>query len=214
MPSYPLFPLPVVLFPGAMMPLHIFEPRYRALLADAAQSDHRFVLLPPGSDAEPPGPGTVGTVALIRAIQPLNDGRSNVVVSGERRVSLTRLVPSAKLYLIGAVDDLDDEPEVQVPSPADIAALRTQGERYARALGNIADVERDPEFADEVALLTFQVAALVEWEVADQHQFLAMRSVRARVARLLHLLPGLVSDADARAAVHRRAPTNGKGLPH
>lgn len=214
MPSYPLFPIPVVLFPGAMMPLYIFEPRYRAMLADAAEGDHRFVLLPPGAAAETPEAGTIGTVAQIRAIQPVGDGRSNIVISGDRRITLSRLVPSAKPYLIGEVEDLADDSEVQIPSPADVATLRARGERYARALSTIADAEGDPEFTDEAAVLSFQVAGLVEWDVAAQRQFLAIRSVRERVTRLINLLPALIADAEARAAVHRRAPTNGKGVRH
>lgn len=214
MTSYPLFPLPVVLYPGALMPLHIFEPRYRLMLADAAQGDHRFALLPTGTDSEAPEAGAIGTVARIRAIQPLTDGRSNIVVSGDRRITLSALVPSAKPYLIGAVDDLADLAETLVPSPADVAALRDHGERLARALDQIADVERDPEFADDPATLSFQIAALMEWDIAEQRPFLALRSVLARVTRLQHLLPALVAGAEARAAVHRRAPTNGKGLHH
>ena len=214
MPSYPLFPLSVVLFPGALMPLHIFEPRYRAMLADAAQSDHRFVLLPPGADGGTPEPGTIGTVARIRAIQPLTDGRSNIVISGDRRITLSALVQSPKPYLIGAVDDLADLAETQAPSPAEVASLRAHGERLARAFDRIADVERDPEFTDDPATLTFQIAALIEWDVTEQRPFLAIRSVLERVTRLLHLLPALATDAEARAAVHRCAPTNGKGLHH
>jgi Lon protease-like protein len=214
MVPYPLFPLPVVLFPGALMPLHIFEPRYRAMLADAAQGDHRFVLLPPGPLGDAPLPGAIGTVARVRAIQPLADGRSNIVVGGDRRVSLVRLVPTDKPYLIGAVDDLLDEPETQAPSAADIATLRERGERLATAMGVIADLERQPEFSDDPAVLTFQIAALVEWDDAEKRAFLSIRSVRERATRLLHLLPALVADAEDRAAVHRRAPTNGKGPHH
>lgn len=214
MASYPLFPLPVVLFPGALMPLHIFEPRYRALLADAAQGDHRFVLLPPGPSGHSPAPGTIGTVARIRAIQPLADGRSNIVVGGDRRITLDRLIPTAKPYLVGAVDDLPDHDETQAPAPAEIAALRDRGERLALALATISDVDREPGFSEDPALLTFQIAALVEWSEAEQRPFLAIRSVRERVTRLLHQLPALVADAEERARVHRRAPTNGKGPHH
>src|SRR4051812_40939223 len=86
----PVFPLPhVVLFPEALLPLHIFEPRYRKMLSDCiaaggalviAQLDHRS-----GRIAD------VATVGVIVEHQPLADGRSNIVVAGAARVRLDEL---------------------------------------------------------------------------------------------------------------------------
>jgi Lon protease-like protein len=59
----PLFPLGVVLFPGVLLPLHIFEPRYRRLIEDIVAGDRRFGLLLPGIGREAPPAGAVGTVA-------------------------------------------------------------------------------------------------------------------------------------------------------
>src|SRR5690348_5320860 len=86
----PIFPLPLVLSPGATQPLHIFEPRYRQLLADVLGDDRRFgvayVAPPAGPGLDPaPQPGAVGFVALINAANALPDGRSNIVTVGERR---------------------------------------------------------------------------------------------------------------------------------
>lgn len=208
----PLFPLPTVLFPGALMPLHIFEPRYRALLADVVEADHRFGLLPPGESGDPT-PGTVGCIARVRAVQPLPGGRSNIVVSGEERFVLERVVPDERAYLIGQVGSLADEPDTNVPGPADLVALRAMGRRYAEALGALNDVERDAEFAEDTGLLTFQVAALLEWDYQVKRRFLEIRSATERVARLLHAMPALLAGLEARARVHRRASLNGTG-PH
>src|SRR6266849_10942666 len=94
----PIFPLPIVLFPGAPQPLHIFEPRYRQLVHDCLAGDRRFGVAyaapdpAPGTPGTPgmpaPGPGDVGCVAVIRSTQPLPDGRSNVLTVGERRFVL------------------------------------------------------------------------------------------------------------------------------
>ncbi|MGE0441099.1 MAG: LON peptidase substrate-binding domain-containing protein [Gemmatimonadales bacterium] len=211
MASYPLFPLDVVLFPGALLPLHIFEPRYRSMLADCAAGAHRFVVLPPGEGGTAPAAGTVGTVARIRAIQPLPDGRSNVVVSGEDRVSLAAIEPTDQPYLTGRCEVLTDDPDTQVPTGDELVRVRQLAERYATALGNIAEVERQPDLADEAAPLGFQVAALLEWDFPTKQQFLGIRSPYERIARLLQALPALLADLEARAEVHRRAPTNGKG---
>src|SRR5205807_1315981 len=83
----PIFPLPIVLFPGAPQPLHIFEPRYRELLADCLAADRRFGIAyvpaeyPPGSEPLPRA-GDVGCVALIQNTQGLPDGRSNILTVG------------------------------------------------------------------------------------------------------------------------------------
>lgn len=84
----PLFPLPsVVLFPGVLLPLHIFEPRYRSMVADALEGDRRIgmVLLRPGwepdYDGRPPVYG-VGCSAVIVHAAKLDDGRYNIVIRG------------------------------------------------------------------------------------------------------------------------------------
>lgn len=207
----PLFPLPVVLFPGALMPLHVFEPRYRALLADCVAGGHRFGILPPGEGDAPPAPGCIGSVARIRAVQPLTDGRSNIVVSGESRCALRRLVPGDTPYLVGEVAELEDLPDVQVPAPDELAALRALGERYAAALASLNDVERDQDFSGEAGPLSFQVAALLEWDLEAKQHFLGIRSATERVTRLLHAVPALLADLEQRALIHRRAAGNGTG---
>src|SRR3989441_8510362 len=89
----PIFPLPLVLFPGAPQPLHIFEPRYRQLLADCLAADRRFgvahVAPPRAPDDDPaPRPRDLGCVALIPSTPELPDGRSNVLTVGGRRLLL------------------------------------------------------------------------------------------------------------------------------
>src|ERR1043166_5428303 len=160
MPSrLPLFPLKIVLFPGALLPLHIFEPRYRQLLADVTLGDHRFGLLPPGERGGLPGPGTVGCVALVRAVQPLGDGRSNIVVSGERRFALLEPVPAESPYPQGLVEWVEDTPDVQIPTDDEVTRLRGLGERYARALQALNDQPLSLELPTGYRELSFEAAA-------------------------------------------------------
>src|SRR3989442_5881121 len=89
----PIFPLPIVLFPGAPQPLHVFEPRYRQLLADCLAADRRFgityVAPPQAAGADPqPEIGDPGCIALIRSTERLADRRSDSLTAGERRVLL------------------------------------------------------------------------------------------------------------------------------
>lgn len=211
--AYPLFPLPVVLFPGALMPLHIFEPRYRALLADCAEGNHRFALVESAADGSPV-PGSVGTVARIRAIQPLPDGRSNIVISGEQRVTLVDFHQGEKPYLIGRVTPLEDLEDVQTASPAELDGLRSLAARYAAALAVVEEVERDLDLAEDPATGTFQVAALLDWDLPTKQAFLRIRSPRERVVRLLVAMPALIAEVERRAKVHRTASTNGSGHVH
>ena len=212
MPSkLPLFPLKIVLFPGALLPLHIFEPRYRELLADVTRGDHRFGLLPPGEGGGLPAPGTIGCVALVRAVQPLGDGRSNIVVSGERRFALLEAAPADSAYAQGFVAWVEDLPDVQVPTAEEIARLRAMGERYARALQALNDQPHALELSSGYPELSFEAAALLEWEFEARQRFLEIRSATERVARLLQTLPGLVESAERRAARRARARHNGHG---
>ncbi len=83
----PLFPLNVVLFPGMVLPLHIFEPRYRQMITDCFQEDKPFgvVLAQPGSIPLQEVPYTIGTMAEIRDLDRLEDGRFTLMALGTQR---------------------------------------------------------------------------------------------------------------------------------
>jgi Lon protease-like protein len=207
----PLFPLHTVLFPGALLPLHIFEPRYRRLLADVAATDHRFGVLPPGEDGGLPAPGAIGCVARIRGVQSLPDGRSNIVVSGEHRFRYLGPAATDSPYGQGLVERVDDIPDVQIPNHADTARLHALATRYAAALESRNDQALERSFSTDPAVLSFEAAALLEWEFDDLQRMLECRSVTERVTRLLHALPALVHSAEEHALIHGRAKQNGHG---
>ena len=210
----PLFPLRLVVFPHALLPLHIFEPRYRRLLADLSglPAERRlFGILPPGEAAELPEPDTVGCAARLRGAQRLPDGRANVVVSGERRFFFRAATPAPTPYHQGLVDWLDDEPDVQIPSEAETALLHHLGERYVRAQHALQDRTIDVDLPREAPALSFAIAAFLEWDLGALQHFLEIRSASVRVTRLLAALPTLVASAEARAATHTRAQSNGHG---
>jgi Lon protease-like protein len=214
MPSrLPLFPLDVVLFPGTPLPLHIFEPRYRAMLADCLEADERFGLLPAGRDGSAPRPGTVGCIARIRAAHQLPDGRSNIVVVGEQRFLLRQGLAAETPYPVGLVDPFDDLAGAEVPSES-LAALREVASTYLGALEELGGAGDRAPWADDAEALTFQVAAAVDFEFEIKRRLLESRTASERVALLLELLPPLAHEAAARARVHARARGNGTGGPH
>ena len=111
-----LFPLPnVVLFPQVMQPLHIFEPRYRQMTADALQADRliAMVLLKPGWEAGyAAGPAIHPVACLTRIVaeQKLADGRYNILLRGLSRIRILHEVPGKTLYRQARVQLLNDTP--------------------------------------------------------------------------------------------------------
>ena len=210
----PIFPLNVVLFPGAPLPLHIFEPRYRRMLADCLAGDQRFGITTLGGDGEITTEGVVGCVALIRACHELPDGRSNIVVTGGRRFVLVQYLDEPLPYQVALVDEFDDEPTPSV-SPEALTELRRRAEQYATAMAALNDASTaEIEWPEDASGLSFHVSALLDLSVATRLRLLGLRSGADRIQLLLELLPGLTREADTRARVHVGARSNGKGGDH
>jgi uncharacterized protein len=111
-----LFPLPnLVFFPNVMQPLHIFEPRYRQMIADALESDRliALVLTKPGWEKEYAGSPAiypVATLGVIAADQRLDDGRYNILLRGLSRIQIVEEIPHKKLYRQAATELLVEAP--------------------------------------------------------------------------------------------------------
>jgi ATP-dependent Lon protease len=148
----PVFPLPgVVLFPRALLPLHIFEPRYRAMVK-ACLETHRtmaMAIIPDPNDLDAQGQPKIARVAGVGVIlehQPLPDGRSNILLQGRARVELTE-VPSDTPYR-RARATLREERRTAV-GPADRAALVAAATALARDIHQKGDLALDlPAHAD------------------------------------------------------------------
>ena len=100
----PLFPLNTTLFPGGTLPLHIFEPRYRAMTRRCLEGDERFgvVLIAEGPEVGGRAvPHLVGTVARIALAETLEGGRYNLMTTGERRFAIKRTWLDPAGYLVG-----------------------------------------------------------------------------------------------------------------
>ena len=144
----PIFPLPIVLFPGVPQSLHIFEPRYRRLLSDCLAADRRFGIAyvaperAPGADPAP-DPGALGCVALIHSTRRLPDGRSNIVTVGERRFVLLEWLDTDRPYWVARVAEFDDEPAEPDEAATLALAGRRRFARLARALGALMGVTRE-----------------------------------------------------------------------
>lgn len=186
MHAIPLFPLPVVLFPGAAMPLHIFELRYRRMVARCLQGDRRFGLI--YHDCDEKGPfmnerGQVGCVAEISDHHPLPDGRCLVRVRGVHRFRIVEgLDESPEPYYEAQVAPYDD---LVVPRSDAIVAVRRH------TLGLLHEVLGSmPEPPDEVPAfdvdidLSFQLAPLVQVDCRWHQSLLELQDEVYRLERL------------------------------
>jgi Lon protease-like protein len=217
--ALPIFPLPIVLFPGAPQPLHIFEPRYRQLVEDCLAADRRFgiaYVAPDRAGADPvPAPGAVGCVALIRSSERLPDGRSNLVTVGERRFVLCRWIVGAQPYRVAEVEEFDDDPVDAAEAGTLASDVRAGFGRLVRALGVLTEREdEEVGLAGDPTLLSFQVAAMLELDSDAKGVLQAGRSTSARLRQLAALLEPLAAAAEGRAVVRRQARGNGRGGRH
>ena len=180
----PLFPLPLVLFPGAPLPLHIFEPRYRQLLADCMGGDSRFgiVFRPEGTPETDLESGRVGCVAEVDDAQALPDGRSNVIVHGVRRFSLRRFVATPAPYHVAEVAEYDDLPEDTASLELVAQRVRALFARVGRAARALAD-DSDPlpPLPDEPDSLSFGIASLIDIEPPRRQEILTSRLASDRL---------------------------------
>jgi Lon protease-like protein len=203
----------MVLLPGAMVPLHIFEPRYRQLLQDCLVTDRRFgLILAPAETGERFPPSHAGCIAVVNSADTLADGRSNIIVTGETRFTLDRLLEIDTPYLIGSVsalEDLPEEPEANEELAERVRALFTRAARAARTLSN--DRAPVPELDTDSTQLAFQIASLVDFGVEERQTILASPSPRARLDLVHELLASALPSLESRAAIHRRSQTNGHG---
>jgi Lon protease-like protein len=181
----PLFPLPIVLFPGTLIPLHIFEPRYRDMVADVLETDRQFGLIYHDPDRQGPflsEEGRVGTVARIRRHQPLSEGRSLILVRGLDRFRIESEVEGPSLYYEALVTGLQDSP------PGDREALVARRQRslalFQSVLHTMPHVpEALPRF-DVQEELSFKLAATLRMDPFWQQELLELRDEEARLSRL------------------------------
>ncbi|HYH85733.1 MAG TPA: LON peptidase substrate-binding domain-containing protein [Pyrinomonadaceae bacterium] len=210
----PLFPLPLVLFPGVPLPLHIFEERYRRLLADVRVSNNLFGLSyfdPSASIGDRPEVGHVGCATEVVEAQPLPDGRSNILTVGLVRYRVTEYAESDEPYLVARVEFFEDE-------EGDPSLLRKRSDevtemfmRIVRAMKAINDERGSlPELPQgDPERLSFLVAAVVEMEAGDKQQLLETRSTAERLRRVYNLLAQAVEGYETRARTHELARGNG-----
>jgi ATP-dependent Lon protease len=214
--NLPLFPLPVVLFPGVPLPLHIFEPRYRQMLTDIQMSDNMFGLAyfdPSVSENEVPPAGHVGCVAEVTETQTFPDGRSTIMTLGVIRYRIESYVERSDPYLVAQVSYFEDDEEDESRLTATAREVAETFTRIAQAVRTINDERASlPDITDtEPQRLSFLVAAAMEIEADVKQELLELRSTSERLDRLRTMLNIAVKGYEERARIHELAKSNGHG---
>jgi Lon protease-like protein len=201
-----LFPLGMVLLPTEQVPLHIFEPRYRALIGECLEQDREFGLV----FADEDGLRAVGTrAAVTEVLERFDDGRLNIVVQGRDRFRLVEVneVGEGETYHTGEI-----EPVIDQADPADAGSRERALELFHRLVDLTgAEVEEPDETEGEQ--LSFVLAARFEFAPTVKQELLQSTSERLRLERLCDLLEGAVEVVSRQQEIAARAQTNGKVDP-
>lgn len=194
----PLFPLHVVLLPGAQMALHIFEDRYKEMIGDAMEHKTEFGIVL----ASEKGIVNTGCTAMVeRVVQRYDDGRLDIIALGRRRFEIL-LLNEEKEYLRGAVQFFDDEDTLPA-SPEAVAKVEADFEELKRL-----ESGGDDDTSAPAKPFSFEVAQSIP-DLNFRQFLLAMRSEAQRIERLAEYLPTVLAKMRTVAHVRAVAPSNG-----
>jgi Lon protease-like protein len=173
---FPLFLLPLVLLPGEVVPLHVFEERYKRMIGDCMEANGEFGIVWLSDD----GLRSIGCTARVtQVLAELEDGRLNVLVAGGRPFRLLRRIDDMP-YPAGEVELLDD-----ADSPADEVLAEEARSRYADLVEQVTD-ER-PSEEDLGDMDAYGMAATIEFDAAPKQELLELRTERERLVQVRDL---------------------------
>jgi Lon protease-like protein len=196
--SFPIFPLPLVLLPTELAPLHIFEERYKAMINLCLEESTEFGIVWLGED----GLAEIGCTARItELIDRMDDGRMNILVRGERPFRLIRRVDEL-VYPAGDIEVLEDD--------EDATESHAQAARsiYAEVVEKATD--QRPDDADLADMDAYGMAATIELEPALKQRLLDSRSENERLDIVEDLFEKAVERLERAEHVSEVARSNGK----
>jgi Lon protease-like protein len=206
--AVPLFPLPnVVLFPRAVLPLHIFEERYKAMMADALRGDGQIAmaLLKSGWEKNYHGKTGIEPVVCVGKIlthERLPDGRYNFLLQGHTRARLVREIETDHTYRVAELEPLVERSAMEID--LDEARRRILG---AFECGSLTSTGIGQKFQEllQTSIPTAQIADLIAFHFLEniplKQSLLAERDVRKRVGRLAESFELLYSAVQCAAPV-------------
>ncbi len=197
--SFPLFPLGLVLLPGELVPLHIFEDRYKLMIGECLDGEREFGIIWLSDD----GLKDVGCSARItRVLERFDDGRLNILVEGTQPFRLTRRIEDLP-YPAGDVESLADEDEDE----ADAEALERARSRYADLVEEVTETRPEPDAL--AALDAYGMAATLEVAPEAKQALLELRSESGRLEQLEELFVEALQRIRMAERAAERASGNG-----
>lgn len=181
-----VFPLSgALLFPEMQLPLHIFEPRYRALVSDALARDRLIGMIQPREDGFNPPLYHVGCLGRIGEFEMLDDGRYNIVLTGVARFRLLRELDVATPFrqIEGEVEQVAEDMAL---APAMRAALEQEARRFAERLGYIVDWTAVSRLDD--AAFVNGIAQVAPFDVASKQALLEAPALAERAEQVIQLM--------------------------
>ncbi|HVZ15684.1 MAG TPA: LON peptidase substrate-binding domain-containing protein [Terriglobales bacterium] len=197
-----LFPLDVVLLPGAPLPLHIFEPRYKEMIAESLEKNIAFGIVRAQQDSV----AEIGCTAEIsEVVKKYEDGRLDIVTEGLKRFQITGL-DQERTFLRGEVDYFEDDEERPAPKPEAEKLIQLHEELLAVAGAEATGIEADdPQ-------LSFHLAGSMPLDLDFKQNLLGMRSESQRVAAMVEYYTLLVPRLKRTLFVKEKSKGNGHAL--
>jgi hypothetical protein len=181
-----IFPLTgAILFPGLQLPLHIFEPRYKALIKDALARDRLIGMIQPQRNDEGAPLYRVGCIGKIGEFEALDDGRFNLVLEGQARFRLLRELDAATPFRQVEAELLAEEAEPALAA-VERAGFEREARRFADAQGYAVDWDAVARLDDES--LIDGVSQIAPFDAAAKQALLEADSLSARCELLIQLM--------------------------
>jgi Lon protease-like protein len=196
----PLFPLNVVLLPGAPLPLHIFEERYKQMVNECLESESEFGMVL----ADESGTRRVGcTARIVELVERYEDGRMLILVEGSRRFKLNNIL-TGRPYYMGEIEYLEEEPEEDVNALAEECIALLERVVEAATEGSVG-IEIEPPYRN----LSFAIAGRVEFDLETRQQILELTSEKERLQKVKELLNAAAQRLERERQAREKAQTNG-----
>jgi Lon protease-like protein len=181
-----IFPLTgTILLPGLQLPLHLFEPRYRALASDALARDRRIAMIQPQRPSEGAPLFQIGCVGRIGEFEALDDGRFNLVLEGEQRFRVLRELDVTTQFRQVEAELIEDD-EDEVLSSIERASFEREARRFADAQGYSVDWDSVARL-DDMSLIN-GVSQIAPFDPAAKQALLEADDISTRCELLVQLM--------------------------
>jgi Lon protease-like protein len=197
--DFPLFPLGLVALPGELVPLHIFEERYKTMMNECLRDEREFGIVWLSDD----GLREIGCACEIeRVLEQMDDGRMNLLTRGTRPFRVVER-QAHLAYPAGVIEFVEDRAD-----PVDEELLTAAHEAYGELVRRATD--RDPEASELADMTAYDMAATVDFGLDAKQGLLDLRSENARLRLVTRLFRAAIKRLDFVDRAQARARSNGK----